>query len=305
MCFDRYKDLKASSNKIEFNEQKHKNTFATEIKLSTVMKKLNILNILLIFFLLVTLTSCEDTFQYSPYVSIDDLEYKNLNSENYIKINNSMTNHDTFSFIIIGDSHAYYDDFNGAVNTINRDTESAFTIHTGDFTDCGLLWEYYNNYKIIKKLKKPYLVTIGNHDYLSNGSDIYDHYFGKKNFSIRIWKNKLVFFDDIVWESITHHPDFEWLENEVSSTRSDTNVFVVTHIPPWTDQIAGEKEEIFKKIMADNEVKAVFCGHEHNHEMEDHYHDGVIYAISGSVCKRHYLKVDIKGNEFEIKCIKF
>ncbi|MCK9617933.1 MAG: metallophosphoesterase [Lentimicrobiaceae bacterium] len=265
------------------------------------MNYLNLFLILLFF----NFTSCEDTFQYSPYVSIDKLKYRELNNKNYNEIKNSIQNQDTFAFTIISDSHAYYDDFYGAINTLNRNVESAFTIHTGDFSDCGLLWEYNNNFKIIEKLNKPYLVVIGNHDYLSNGSDIYNHYFGKKNFSIRIGKNKLVFFDDIVWESIIHHPDFEWLENEISSTGSDTNVFVVTHIPPWTDQLVGEKEEIFRKMMAAHDVKAVFCGHEHNFEMKDYYQDSVIYAISGSVCKRNYLQVNITGKTFNIKCIKF
>ncbi len=267
------------------------------------MKKLNTLNFLLTFFLLFSLTACEDAFQYSPYAS--KVENKNLNEENLTKVKQNTINTDTFSFSVIADSHYYYDNLNEVVDYINRDTGSMFTVHAGDLTESGLLWEYRNTYKIINKLHKPFFVCIGNHDYLSNGSDIFRHYFGDKNFTMNIGRNKFIFFDDVVWESINHQPDFDWLESVVSTAGTDTSVFVFTHIPPWTDQLAGEKEGKFKKIMADHKVKAVFCGHEHNFEMADYYHDGVIYVATGSVYKEHYIVVNIRGNQFSVKSIDF
>ena len=267
------------------------------------MKKLNTLNFLLTFFLFFGLTACEDAFQYSPYAS--KAADKNSNEENVTKFKQNTINTDTFSFSVIADSHYYYDNLSEVVDYINRDTGSMFTVHAGDLTESGLLWEYRNTYKIINKLHKPFFACIGNHDYLSNGSDIFRHYFGDKNFTMNIGRNKFIFFDDVVWESINHQPDFDWLESVVFTAGTDTSVFVFTHIPPWTDQLAGEKEEIFRKMMTDNKVKAVFCGHEHNFEMEDYYHDGVIYVATGSVYKEHYIVVNIRGNQFSVKSIDF
>ncbi len=260
---------------------------------------------MLILFTLLALTSCEDTFQYSPYASISESNNKNLNNENYLKLKNSISAQDTFSFSVIADSHYYYDNLNEVVGYINRDEKSLFTVHVGDLSETGLLWEYKNFYSVINKLKNPYFVCIGNHDYLSNGSDIFHHYFGDKNFTINVGKNKFVFFDDVVWESDTHNPEFEWLENEISSGKADTSVYVFTHIPPWTDQLAGEKEEIFKNMMRKYNVNAVITGHEHSYMVDDYYHDGVTYVTTGSVSKEHYIVVDVKGDDFSIKSIDY
>lgn len=251
------------------------------------------------------LTGCEDPFQYSPYVSLNDSEDKDLNNKNYLKMRNSIYKQDTFLFSVIADSHYYYDNLKEVVDYINKDETSIFTIHVGDLTESGLLWEYNNFYKITNKLKKPLFVCIGNHDYLSNGSDIFQHYFGDKNFTMKIGKNKFIFFDDVVWESLTHKPKFDWLENEISSVGADTSIFVFTHIPPWTDQLMGEKEEMFKKMMAKNKVKAVITGHQHDYTLGDHYHDGVLYVTTGSVSKENYIVFSVKGSDFSIKCIDF
>jgi 3',5'-cyclic AMP phosphodiesterase CpdA len=58
-----------------------------------------------------------------------------------------------------------------------------FVIHGGDISDFGLTKEFLWMRDIMNGLKAPYVVIIGNHGCLANGTEIYRKIFGEENFS--------------------------------------------------------------------------------------------------------------------------
>ena len=158
------------------------------------MKFYNYLILALIFLV----TSC-NPFDYSPY-EVPQLKQSetNLNSKNIEKILNSTdVESQGFNFAVVSDSHIEYSNLKDFVNDVNMDKDIRFVVHLGDMTDAGLSKEYIWTNEIMTALKAPYVMVVGNHDYISNGGLIYEKMFGVSSFSFSYNNTKFVFFDDI------------------------------------------------------------------------------------------------------------
>jgi len=249
--------------------------------------------------------SCENIFEFSPYQAIINEKYKNTSSKNLEKINKIILNNtDTFKFTVIADSHYQYNDLGDALEDINNDSEIIFVLHAGDFTHFGMLKEYEIFHKIMGNFKIPYLTVIGNHDYLSNGEKIYQEMFGELNYSFVFNNNKFILFDNTVWES-NKEPDFSWLENELSDNHSYNQIFILAHIPPFTDQFDKEKENRYKNLMANNNVKLSIHGHIHTYYYTDTYNDGVKYLVVSNSKKRSYCIITVNINSFNVEKVNY
>ena len=179
-------------------------------------------------------------------------------------INDIQSNSDTFKFAFVTDNHYHYSNLRAVIEDINRKPDILFVFFGGDIADQALLKEYEIFYTTMEKLNKPYLTVIGNHDYLSNGEIIYKQMFGDYNYTFEFNQNKFIIFDDIVWESNTPL-DFNWLSNQLSNNISNKQVFVIAHIPPFSDQFDSNMEQTYKTLMSDNNVQLSIHGHIHSY----------------------------------------
>ncbi len=257
------------------------------------MRLIKNLYIFIWLFFIQNLTSCSEYFEYSPY----DIyaKVRNLNSQQIQNIQQlfaetDSTNSDTLCFAFISDTHNFYDNFRDAINYLNKDTSIRFIIIGGDITNLGLSREYEWFSKIVSKSNKPYVTLIGNHDYLSNGKEIYLRMFGLSNFSFMINQYKLICFDDVVWENNNQIPDFNWLKTQLSDTCYKR--ILITHIPPWSDQIIDSNNKSrFDEVL--NSYKPILMLMGHTHRFDKGQYNGIPFAISGTIEDRTFLKVKI------------
>jgi len=252
-------------------------------------------------------TSCQP-FDFNPY-DITRLEKneENLNAKNIKKISKiNMQDIDTFSFALIADTHIEYSILEEAINQINNDKSILFVIHLGDITDGGLYKEFHWTNDKMSKLNIPYVMLTGNHDYLSNGHSIYNQMYGESSFVFSFNKTKFVCFNNVVWENNNTYPDFNWLNNNLSDNKLYDHIFVLSHIPPFSDQFDKYCESVFNKILTTNKVKLSIHGHVHCYSYKQYYNNSsTLYFTADDIKGRNYYKISVTKSTFNIQQVPF
>jgi predicted phosphodiesterase len=271
------------------------------MQLSILLDKIKLLTLSIV----ILFSGCDKIFEFSPYEANVKEEYKNTTKKNLDKINQiEIDDTASFKFAVVADNHYHYSNLKDIVKAINANPEILFVLHAGDIADQALLKEYEVFYGIMKNLNKPYLTVIGNHDYNSNGEVVYKQMFGDYNYSFEFNHNKYIIFDDIVWES-NKKPDFEWLSIQLSDNNKYKQVFVIAHIPPFTDQFDDNMEQSYKTLMSDNNVKLSIHGHVHGYYYGSYYNDSVNYLMVPWLKGPTYIIISVKNESFDIDVVEF
>jgi len=221
---------------------------------------------LLLFLLLLSLSSCDKLLEfslYSAYVSPDRLNTTEKNLENLYAAGDH-TQFEPFRFALVSDSHLFFDELADAVDQINSDGDFDFVLHGGDMSDGGLIKEFDIFQDVMKNLEMPYFTVVGNHDMLANGRAIYAEMFGDENYSFTYKECKFIFFNNVVWELNFAEPDFGWLRDELHDRNEFRHVFVIAHIPPWSDQFFLSYFFVYSLLMNENNVTLSIHGHHHD-----------------------------------------
>ncbi|MFH1791062.1 MAG: hypothetical protein ABH885_03645, partial [Candidatus Omnitrophota bacterium] len=116
------------------------------------------------------------------------------------------------------------------------------------------------------------------------GSALFNKYCGEREFSFTDRNSYFIALDNINGEF--REDQFEWFESELDKAAAYDNIFVFMHKPPFNPyQQSWYRIETcpwsyrFMKICEDNNVTAVFSGHEYVHRIVDF--GGVTYVVSG------------------------
>jgi 3',5'-cyclic-AMP phosphodiesterase len=238
--------------------------------------------------------------EYSPYdVDMETQNHNSLLATELTKAGKEVN--DTFTFAFMSDTHLYYDELSSAVSIINNMEKVAFLVICGDITQSGLAREFQYYWKQVKKLNKPFITVIGNHDYLSNGADVYKRMFGPTSFSFTYGNHKFIAFDDVVWEKGNVSPDFGWLDNEVE--KSDGYCIILAHIPPFGDQYTDEYTQKYENIVSKPAV--VLSMHGHEHHMVDTIINSKRYFVSRALLRKSFYLVHITGSNLNIETVNF
>jgi predicted phosphodiesterase len=238
--------------------------------------------------------------EFSPY----DTGIKSSNLNNFYTENLSSSHiaeADTLSFVLLSDSHFYYDKLSKAINSINTKKNIAFVAVVGDLTDSGLTREYEFYWKRMKKSRFPVISIIGNHDYLSNGYTTYSRMFGAPNFSFLCGGYKFIAFNSVVWENGNKTPDFKWLKNEIEV--SDQKCIILTHIPPWGDQFTDEIRTKYYEISELPEV--ILNAHGHEHKYQDTLINGRRYIVNEALFENEYYIIHLAGDNARVEIVHF
>lgn len=275
--------------------------------INQVMKKAQISRkiIVSIFSIIIILgfQSCQKLFEYSPYSANVENDQLNTNAIQLNGISDQFKNPSKFSFAVIADVHFHYTSLATIINQINHDHSIDFVIVAGDISDQALLKEYELFYDIMKDLDKPYLTVIGNHDYNANGENIYAQMFGAKNLDFYYQNSHFILFDDVFWES-NRTPNFNWLAKTIEEGTDYEHQFVITHLPPFSDQFDISSEELYVKLMKENDIRLSIHGHTHSYLYEDFYEDGIPYLVVPYIKDPQYVKVSIDQNNVSHELVK-
>ena len=266
------------------------------------MKQL--LSILIIPFFL---AGC-DLFDYHPYDGRIDGEY-DINNKNIALIENKMEGKTSFKFAMISDTQRWYDDTEKAVEHINENKDIDFVIHCGDVADFGFSKEYEWQRDILNRLNVPYVVTIGNHDYLANGSEIFFKIFGQPNFSFMAGNVKFICINTNALEHDYSNPvpNFQFIRNENNkeNIKHEKTIFAM-HARPFSEQFDNNVADIFQHEI-NKFPNLLFCmnGHDHRLAVDDLFADGIMYYGVSNIHKRQYFIFTINENDYKYEVVEF
>jgi 3',5'-cyclic AMP phosphodiesterase CpdA len=249
------------------------------------------------------LTACDLNFEYSQYDVDVPHRYRHLTKRNIDKLAQMNQNKNKFKFAFITDTHTFYNELEDAIPSINAQKDIDFVLHGGDLTLSALNKEFIWFNEIMDDLDYPFLTVIGNHDFLSNGEQIYNLSFGPNNYTFTYCGCKFVMFDNTVWERKNTLPDFDWLDKNLS--KDDAKLVIpVSHIPPWNSQFKENETKLFNGILEKNKIKLSIHGHTHSYYRGKKF-DNVDYLVGGDIADKTYQIVTVENDQYSIENINF
>jgi 3',5'-cyclic-AMP phosphodiesterase len=260
-----------------------------------------------ILLLICLLWACENPFSFSPFEARVPESMQRTTEENLSRIIelDSLSNDSVFHIALISDPHFHFNNLRDALRDINQRNEAAFIIVTGDLTENGLQKEFELFRQIMSATEKPYLTVIGNHDYLSNGGEVYQQIFGPLNYSFTFNNIKFVMWDDTAWES-KKSPDWNWLREQFteddlnSRSKTTTRIIPFAHIPPFDPQIS-DSSAFYHDLMVQHGSGISIHGHKHTYTTEQLYGSDVQYITIGSPQFRGYALLTITPQSISVK----
>lgn len=210
-------------------------------------------------------------FKGSPFTDILTESKRNWNAVNITKIQNlGLT--DQFKIALISDTHSNYNDLRDVINVLNARSDIDFVIHVGDFTNQGYNYEYDYFIEAMEKLRKPFVVVIGNHDSVGKGPSLYRQAFGAENFTIEFAKTKFIFANNNRLDFIDEGWNAQWLEDQVQNSQAKyDNLIVVHHVDAANPYYFNEKSiSDFNRLYSDQGVNWVVNGHLHTFNITAH-----------------------------------
>ncbi|HSB61254.1 MAG TPA: metallophosphoesterase [Vicinamibacteria bacterium] len=211
----------------------------------------------------------------------------------------------SFRFAYISDSHLYEKSLNErfvrailkAVDDVNAlDPQPDFILYGGDLAQLGQPKELEEGAQILKALKAPVRMMVGEHDWYLDMGDAWRKHFGKDVYSFDHKGVHFVVLNSVIVEDYWTAPKLtamermlamaqldnpngrpftvgaeqrDWLKNDLAKVKPDTPVVVFSHSPLykiykawnfWTD----DAEEV-QKLLAP--FKSVTVIHGHTHQM--------------------------------------
>ena len=242
------------------------------------------------------MTSCKKLVQYHPAEVRPNV--RDLNAHSIARLE-KIPQSDTFSFAVISDLQRFYDELDDFVDYENNVQEFAFILVAGDISDFGLNKEYNLIADILQKLKSPFITVIGNHDMLGNGKLIYRQMFGNENFTFTFGNNKFILFNSNGREVGFNGqlPDMGWLTSEVANSDEYTNLFFVSHVPPFSGDFDPSMEDRYVTLMNTTaNARLSLHGHEHRFYMGFHYADNFPYLITPEIHEKSFSRVKVEGS---------
>lgn len=261
-----------------------------------------------ILFFIILLVGC-NYLESHPY-DVHITGKTNINAKNIAKITKNCKGKKTIRFVMMGDSQRFFDETRDFVNDINKRDDIDFVIHGGDISDFGLTKEFMEQRDLLNKLKAPYVVIIGNHDYLGTGEETFEKVFGKENYSFIAGNTKFLCLNTNALDNDYSKPipDFSFIENELKNNNQDyeQTVFAM-HVPPYSN-IFNNNVAIFFESYVKHFKNTLFCtnAHEHCLKIRDIFNDGITYFGCDTIGHRSYILFTIHDNHtYEYEIIKF
>ena len=251
-----------------------------------------------IFLLVVisALAGCSEYYEYSPNQVRDRNSPEDLNKKNLLKLHANPKD-DTITIAFLGDSQNFYDEAVRFVDKVNNIRAIDLVVIAGDISDYGLLQEFEWIHERLRKLNKPFIGVIGNHDLVGNGEAVYENMFGPLDFSFIYDSVKFVIHNTNSREYLKGNvPDMEWLKKELMPANGVQHYIGISHVPPFSGDFNPELEDAYSNLLASAPGFLVSLhGHIHRHTDGYPYDDGVRYVTGPSFEQRSFVLLKISS----------
>lgn len=260
-----------------------------------------------VLFSVIFMASCS-AFDYHPYTTGVKGE-TGINAKNMALIESRLADASRVRFAFLSDTQRRYDETLSAVEDINRRGGIDFVIHGGDISDFGLRHEFEMQRDILNALSCPYVVLLGNHDYLGTGERVFAKIFGDCNFAFTAAHTRFVCLNTnaIEVEYTPGVPDFDFLEAELRSLAPCVaSTVIAMHIPPFAEEFDNSVAERFERYaLAFPSLR--FCLYGHNHQLAESelFGDGVIYYGVPDIGKRIYYIFTLDEDDYEVEVVYY
>jgi Icc-related predicted phosphoesterase len=206
------------------------------------------------------------------------------------------------TFVAISDTHDAYDDLAESAQRISADADVSLVVHAGDISNQGLLQEFVWSDRALREFTMPVLMSIGNHDAISAGKEIYWRMYGPYDHSF-VWADlKWVFVNSNTLEFGRNVPDRAWVLREVSDRQGARGVVLVTHQSPTSvnDFRGGDLRQFWRELLDTGAVTLFIHGH-----LDDFRYSRVggtpVVQCSTFAEHRTYAKIMIDGAALEVQ----
>lgn len=262
-----------------------------------------------VFLSAVMLASCS-AFEYHPYTT-DVSGETGINAKNIKIIEERFASAESVRFAFLSDSQRWYDEAELAVEDINRRADVDFVIHGGDTSDFGLRHEFEMQRDIFNSLNCPYVVLLGNHDYLGTGERVFAKIFGDCDFAFTAAHTRFVCLNTnaIEVEYTPGVPDFDFIESELRLAEADDSVLSTVfamHVPPLAEEFNNGVADEFERC-ALRFPSLRFCIYGHNHRLAQDclFGDGVMYYGVPNIGKRIYYLFTLNREGYEVEVVYY
>jgi len=194
-----------------------------------------------------------------------------------------------FKFVAIGDNHDEYDDLARTVDVINARDDIQFVLVLGDMTDRGLLHEFQWTYDVFSRLDVPFLTVIGNHDALSDGTQIYQKLYGPLDYTFEYGGFEFVMFNSNTLEFPGTAPNRQWLTEKTTGSVAPRGVVWATHYDVTApDDLPGyQTGEFYAELLRGGRVALVTHSHLEEFDLTEFEGVPVLQAGTYQVLRTH------------------
>ncbi len=183
------------------------------------------------------------------------------------RIDRTRTN---FSFVVFADNKNSITTFSELIDEVNGE-DVLFAIDVGDLVFNGEKEYFHLFINQVKKLNKPLLTAVGNHELYDGGKANYYDLFGRFYYSFNVGNSYFIVLDDANEYNIDAR-QMEWLREELQESQNYKYRFVFMHVPLFDPRqeeqpghslrnvtFAKELNELFDEY----NVTMIFCSHIH------------------------------------------
>ncbi len=192
----------------------------------------------------------------------------------------------TLRFVVASDGHYgekgtefdhYYQDLVRNISSFHSENKLNFCVINGDIIhdEKDLLVAAK---KHLDNLPVNYYVSKGNHDKVSDA--YWKEIWGMAvNHAVTLKKNSLLLATTSNEKGEYLSPDLTWMKAQLDASMAQDNIFIFLHIPQakWSKH-AIDTPEFFELLRKYKNVRAVFHGHEHDHD-EVKLHDEIPFMF--------------------------
>jgi 3',5'-cyclic AMP phosphodiesterase CpdA len=208
-------------------------------------------------------------------------------------------------FAVVGDTQLAFDEAEEAIEHLNARDDLSLVIQAGDFTHFGLVSEFRLMNDLFARLRVPYLVVIGIHEFLGNGEDVYAEMFGAHDLAFTFARTRFVLFDsnsrEVAYDGTV--PDLGWLRAQLEPGDHDLAV-LLSHCPPGTSDFDPALVEGYDAILRERGPLVSFHAHEHDYRFEER--EGTPLHVADSLDHRSYLVATVRaGGAVEVERVHF
>ncbi|MDE6862360.1 MAG: metallophosphoesterase [Alistipes sp.] len=247
-------------------------------------------------------------FEYHPYATSVEGE-TGINAKNIALIESRHADAASVRFAFLSDTQRWYDEAADAVADINRRGDIDFVIHGGDISDFGLRHEFEMQRDIFNRLLCPYVVLLGNHDYLGTGERVYAKIFGDCNFAFTAAHTRFICLDTnaLEVEFAPGVPDLGFVEQELRLLAPDVcSTVMAMHVPPFAEEFNNDVAwDLERYALAFPSIRFCLYGHNHSLAQGDLFGDGVIYYGAPNIGKRIYYVFTLDNNGYEVEIVYY